>query len=759
MTWQHPFVLALVPLALAAAWWLFRRDAGRAELARFPNIAQRWSDRHGLTATPAHTRGRVRGVALALAAGLAALALARPQWGEIAEPRYQRGREVMLGLDLSRSMLAGDVSPSRLARAKLLVDALLDQLQGERVGLTVFAGTAFVQSPLSADYEVLRDLLAALEPSYLPQGGTDYAAMLTAATEAFGAQGDGDRYLVVLSDGEAHDAAWQAALPALQARHIKVIGLGIGTPQGALLSDESGAVITDAHGNAVLSKLEPATLQELASATGGTYRDAAAWVDIAELVGATVAQGQPGEYVEQQHVRRAERFQWFLAPALLFFLLSYWREFPVFPLSRARAARGRRPQRGSAPAVAAALAALIAWHTPGQAQAVAADRPPPRSVAAAPQPADLAATIDELSSKPSLAPADYARLASDTIGYAAQPSAPQGAARSGVIDDGLAAVARGEQADAHAADWPALRQQLEALRTAPQPPPSQQQENKPDEASDRNTGVPPADSQPTSNTGVPPANSQPTSSAGVPPADSQPTSGAGVPPANSQPAEGEQPHQGSASAAKDAQADQADSRSAQSGDENSPGSDAQNAEAQRPQPPPSQQQETKPDEASERSAGVPPANSQPAEGEQPHQDGASAAKDAQADQADSRSAQSGDENSLGSDARNAEAQRPPAGRPAGEDARRQQDRAGLGDAEDGQDEPAQAPTRQVPIRMVGGGRAQADDTDSEAQGDVAMADALGRMRAVKQGDAPAVLFDRMNRAEGRPQRAENGQDW
>ena len=654
MTWQHPFLLACVPLALAGAWWLFRRRAARADTARFPNITQLWADRRGLTTAPGRTRGHARGIALGLAAVLALIALARPQWGEIAEPRYQRGREVMLALDLSRSMLADDVSPSRLARAKLLIDALLDQLKGERVGLTVFAGTAFVQSPLSADYEVLRDLLAALEPSYLPQGGTDYAAMLGAATEAFGASGDGDRYLVVLSDGEAHDAAWQSALPALQERGIKVVGLGIGTPQGALLTDESGAVIKDAQGNAVLSKLEPATLQELASATGGTYRDAATWVDIAELVGATVAQGKQGEYVEQRHVRLEDRFQWFLAPALLLFLLSYWLEFPVFPLSRALASRARRSHRVPAPAVAAALAGLLAWSPPDQAQATAADQPPPRSVAAAPPPAelaaDLAATIGELSSKPQLAPTDYARLATDTIGYASQPAAPPGAARSGVIDDALAAVTRGEQADATAADWPALRQQLEALRTAPPPPPSQPQKNKPD---------------------------GPPSSAGVPPANSQP-------PTNSQP----------------------------------------------------------------------PANSQPADSEQPQQGDASAANDAPADQDDSERAQSGEQNSQGGDAQNAEAQQPPAGRPAGEDARRHQDQAGRGDAKHEQDQAAQAPTR-----MVGGGRPQADDTDAEAQGDVAMADALGRMRAVKQGDAPAVLFDRMNRAEGRPQRAQNGQDW
>ncbi|MEO8605456.1 MAG: VWA domain-containing protein [bacterium] len=628
MTWQHPLILVLAPLALAAAWWLCRRGASRADARRFPNIAQLWADRHGLTTTPSRTHRRARGIALGAAAGLALIALARPQWGEIAEPRYQRGREVMLALDLSRSMLATDVSPSRLARAKLLVDALLDQLKGERVGLTVFAGTAFVQSPLSADYEVLRDLLAALEPSYLPQGGTDYAAMLSAAGEAFGAPGGGDRYLVVLSDGEAHDAAWQAALPALQERGIKVIGLGIGTPQGGVVPAENGGVMKDARGNAVLSKLEPATLQELASATGGTYRDAATWVDIAELVGGTVAQGRQGEYVEQQHVRLEDRFQWFLAPALLFFLLSYWLEFPVFPLSRALAAR-------------------------------------------------------------------------DTIGFAAQPSAPKGAAREGVIDDGLAAVSRGEQANAEAADWPALRQQLEALRKPPEPPQNKEKQDKQNQDDQSKDG----------------------SSAGVPPA--KPENGEQQ--TGDSQAKNDQPQPGDSSSSPNQQPNQDEAKSGQPG-ENAQASDRENQQADKHDAAGSQGKQ----DESKQHAGEPSADHQ--NQPQPHDQDAS-------------------------------------GQVARQDDMKPLDAAGLGEPKDGDAKPgadaqAQADAKaaapkppQAATRLVGGGRPAADDSDAEAQGDVAMADALGRMRAVKQGDAPAVLFDRMNRAEGRPHQAQNEQDW
>src|SRR5690606_34307084 len=129
----------------------------------------------GLSATSPATRPRVwlyAGLALSI------VALARPQWGRIEEPVFDQSREILLAIDLSRSMLTPDVKPSRLDRAKLLIQSLLEKLAGERVGLVVFAGTAFLQSPLSADYEILREFLPALDPDFLPQGGSNYGALI-----------------------------------------------------------------------------------------------------------------------------------------------------------------------------------------------------------------------------------------------------------------------------------------------------------------------------------------------------------------------------------------------------------------------------------------------------------------------------------------------------------------------------------------------------------------------------------------------------
>jgi len=286
----------------------------------------------GTTAAGFTARRRPVRVLLALALALGVTALARPQWGKVEQPAFEHSREVLVALDLSRSMLANDVRPTRLERSRLLTRTLLDSLKGDRAGLIVFAGTAFLQVPLSPDYEIFREFLPVLKPDYIPQSGTNYAAMLKTALDAF-STGDADRFLVVLSDGEADPAnPWRAPAAELKKRGARVLALGVGTAAGATLPAESGGgLLKDDAGAVVLSRLEPRTLRELAAATGGEYRDASHWVDIAALIKETVAKGAKGTFAAERRARPIERFQWALAPALLLLLLSLWREFPVRP--------------------------------------------------------------------------------------------------------------------------------------------------------------------------------------------------------------------------------------------------------------------------------------------------------------------------------------------------------------------------------------------------------------------------------------------
>jgi Ca-activated chloride channel family protein len=504
--WPNALWLLFAPAALLA-WELARRRAAGADA--HPKILRAEAGLHSLNLSPDAPRLSPRHQARWwLAAGLilAVLALARPQWGRIEEPVFGQSREVLLALDLSRSMNSTDVRPSRLARAKLLIQSLLDHLQGERVGLVVFSGSGFLQSPLSADYEVLRQFLPALDTNFLPEGGTNYRDLLQTAIDSFSTDGSADRYLIILSDGEATDDDWQPLIDGLKEKNIRVIGLGVGTAAGSLIPDGKGDFVKDERGAVVMSKLENSTLRELAEKTGGTYADASSWVDLPALLDATIEAGHRGKFHETTSVRLAERFQWVLAPALLCLFISFWREFPVHP--RARDLKLEPETRGHPPSPHSTSSGLRRTDKP------AGVEPPPLPAAAASlfllasgiwllssglcpraladedsTPAKpLTKVVGHLSAQESSNAHDWANLAQTTLTYGQRLQGTQQPVPAGPVRDALAAVDAGEALDAHAADWPELRRELAALQKKSEekkpPPPQQQKQPQPSQKKD-----------------------------------------------------------------------------------------------------------------------------------------------------------------------------------------------------------------------------------------------------------------------------------
>jgi Ca-activated chloride channel family protein len=500
--------LLVLPVALLAWEIAHTRRAGRSSHPKILRGRAGARDFELLGGQPERFgRARPR-VWLCLGLALAVAALARPQYGLLEEQVFDQSREIMIAVDLSKSMLAEDVKPSRLGRAKLLIQSLLERLAGERVGLVLFAGTAFVQSPLSADYEILNEFLPVLEPGYLPAGGTDYGSLLRAANESFGPASTADRFLIILSDGEATDEQWRDELPGLRERGVRVIGLGVGTPGGSMIPDGSGSFIKDERGAVVMSKLENATLQELAKETNGAYEDASGWVDIAALMQGTVEAGQKGAFKRETRSRLVERYQWALAPALLLLLISYWREFPPPPNPRElRLVPGKNvPARTASPAVAGLLAAALVLAASGRAllaasldprgQAAAPARPPAPAPSAPPaaapgQPAEnpvqvaaapLAKAVDRIARQTRRAGADWAELARLTINYGNQLLTANEEVPEAPIRDALQAVELGAILDAKAADWPTLKKQLEELlKKKDEPPPEEPPPPPPDD--------------------------------------------------------------------------------------------------------------------------------------------------------------------------------------------------------------------------------------------------------------------------------------
>ena len=487
--WPIAFVFLAVPLALAALE-LRRRRANGTDL--HPKILRAEAGPRQLLLNPesnaARNSVRIRW-RLWLGLALTVVAFARPQWGRLEEPSFDQSREIIIALDLSRSMLSDDVRPSRLERAKLLVSSLLERLNGERVGLEVFSGTAFLQSPLSADYEILREFLPDLNTRFLPEGGTDYTSLLKTTLTAFGATDSADRYLIILSDGEATDDNWKPLAAELKTKGIRVIGLGIGTNAGAMIPDGTGGFVKDERGAVVLSKLESSTLQQLATETNGVYADASAWVDLAQLLQSTVETGRKGEFTEHNRVRLAERFQWALAPAVLLLLWSFWREIPVRP-------RLRDVQLTANPATPPPLPPEQQPHTTANTVAAVAisllllalAAPRLRAEEKEPAPAEaLGKLVANYAQRDDLAAHDYAEFARTTITYGQRLQSSKKDVPAGPIHDGLAAVDAGRKQDGKAADWGTLQRELEALlKKKEEPPPKDQpQQKKPDQQKDQ----------------------------------------------------------------------------------------------------------------------------------------------------------------------------------------------------------------------------------------------------------------------------------
>jgi Ca-activated chloride channel homolog len=329
MSWGNPLMLlALVVPALAI--WLTRR--ARRDTGPLWPAMRRVSITGGNRVRPTAPRNTRTAYAIIAAVALGIIALARPQWGEHAEQSFSQSREVMIALDLSRSMWTEDMpdQTARLDSAKAMVEKLLDNLKGENVGLIVFAGTSFVQVPMSPDYQIIREFLPSLDPNYMPKGGSDYNRMLDAALEGFGETNDRDRYLIVMSDGESSTSGWEKKLPDLFKRDIHVVGIGFGTLKGAFIPDQRGGYLANNHNDAVVSKLTPATMQTLANRTIGRYvaaTDLTGPDAVKKLLQDTVESGRAGRVGNANSSVNTDRFQWFLAPAVLLGLLSLLREF------------------------------------------------------------------------------------------------------------------------------------------------------------------------------------------------------------------------------------------------------------------------------------------------------------------------------------------------------------------------------------------------------------------------------------------------
>ncbi|HEY3932871.1 MAG TPA: VWA domain-containing protein [Verrucomicrobiae bacterium] len=323
MRFEHPnilWLLLVIPPAMVLLFWLANRQKQKL-LAQF--VSARLLP--VLTTGISSARQKLRFAFLILAVAFLIVALARPQYGFDLEEVQQKGLDIVVAIDTSKSMLTADIAPNRLERAKLAALELMQDAKADRLGLVAFAGDAFLECPLTIDDTAFQQSVQALNVNSIPQGGTAIASAIQTAATAF-KENDAHKVLVLLTDGEdnVNEAAALAAAQNAAKAGLKIFTIGIGTAEGDLIrvTDANGNsdYVRDEQGNVVKSHLNERLLQQIASATGGFYLPLRGADTMSVLYERGLAPLPKSEGVARTLRRYHEQFQWPLAAAILLLL-------------------------------------------------------------------------------------------------------------------------------------------------------------------------------------------------------------------------------------------------------------------------------------------------------------------------------------------------------------------------------------------------------------------------------------------------------
>ena len=317
---QYLYALLALPALMAFVWWAFARRAALVQRIGDPALIERLS--------VAVNRGmrRRRLVLWFLGITLIILALARPQWGSDVQIVEHRGVQVMVALDISRSMLAQDLKPTRLDRAKLEISDLMSRLTGDEVGIVLFSGASFIQFPLTFDYATARTYLRNASPDAITRQGTVIAKAIETAMTGFSEERVSQKIIVIMTDGENHEGDPIAAARQAAEDGAVIYTVGFGSPEGEPVPeyDGQGNVIgyrEDDQGRVVITQLDEAALQQVAQAGGGKYFRAVERGAIAGLV--DEIQSFQDESLQSEFNRtNIERFQIFLLAGVLSLVLA-----------------------------------------------------------------------------------------------------------------------------------------------------------------------------------------------------------------------------------------------------------------------------------------------------------------------------------------------------------------------------------------------------------------------------------------------------
>lgn len=327
MIWENStylWFLLLLPLIYGGYWW-YRKHQVKKRSDYFDDrlIKQ-------LRKNYWQTGDKVRLFSLTTAATLFIIALAGPKIGTEVREVQRKGVNMLVALDLSRSMNAEDVRPSRLNKAKFELNRLINRLQGDRIGLLVFTDEAFVQVPFTTDYSAFRMLLDISNTDQMPTSGTNFNAAMQLARNTFNAidnQPNAANVLLFVADGENHGPGYQSVLQELINDGIVIFSVGIGTQEGGPIPiyDQNGRQTgyhRDSQGSTVTSRLESGTMQEVARQSGGEYYEIRSGSDNIEPFFSKLDELERGEFSTQEFADYKNQYQLLLLAGMFFLMLT-----------------------------------------------------------------------------------------------------------------------------------------------------------------------------------------------------------------------------------------------------------------------------------------------------------------------------------------------------------------------------------------------------------------------------------------------------
>lgn len=329
MIWENPlylWFLLLIPVLFVLMW--YRGKLIRATQKKYFSETLFQSLRKGYWSTGA----TVKTVLFVTGLIFVLVSVAGPKVGTEVREVKRRGIDMLIALDLSASMNAEDVRPSRLEKAKFEINRLIERLKGDRVGLVVFTGEAYLQSPMTLDYSALRLFLEIVDTDQMPSSATDFKAAMETALAAFESleenTSEAAQVLLIISDGEDHGQSYDDALASLTNSSISVYTLGIGTTEGTtipLYEEQSGKLIgykRDREGKVVTTSLQRDALREISAEGNGNYYEIERGNDGIDSFLARVDELEKGEFSSQEYADFKNQYQWLAGLGLLCFICS-----------------------------------------------------------------------------------------------------------------------------------------------------------------------------------------------------------------------------------------------------------------------------------------------------------------------------------------------------------------------------------------------------------------------------------------------------